>query len=177
MKTILISFLLVASAYANVDTTKSTFKWTGSKVTENHFGMVKLKSGNLSIKDGAITDATFIMDLDTLNVKDIKDEGTAKKLLGHLKSGDFLEVEKYPTATLKVTKVTASTMSGDLTIKNKTHPVTFNYTKKGNSVVGKMTFDRTKYGIVYNSGNFFKDLGDKLIKDEVTLDFNIRLKS
>ena len=33
--------------------------------------------------------------------------------------------------------------------------------------------DRTKWDIVYNSGNFFKDLGDKLILDEIEFDISL----
>ncbi len=175
MKTLLLSLLVATSVHANVDLAKSSFKWTGSKVTESHFGNVSLKSADLKVKEGKITDGNFVMDLNTLKVKDLSGS-TADKLLGHLKSGDFLEVEKYPTATLKLTKVTDKTMTGKLTIKGKTETVTFPYTKKGNKLTGTMKFDRTKFGIIYNSGNFFKDLGDKLIKDEVTLDFNVKLK-
>ncbi len=177
MKTLLISLLLVSSTFANVDTKNSTFKWTGFKLTENHYGNVKLKNAKIMMKEGKITSANFTMDLNSLTVGDIKDKGTAAKLAGHLKSSDFLEVGKYPTATLKVTKVTPKKMMGELTIKGKTETVTFPYTKKGNNLSGTMKFDRTKFGIIYNSENFFKNLGDKLIKDEVTLDFNVKIKS
>ena len=32
-----------------------------------------------------------------------------------------------------------------------------------------LTFDRTKYDVTYRSGNFFENLGDRLILDEVEL--------
>ena len=39
-----------------------------------------------------------------------------------------------------------------------------------------MSIDRTKWGIVYNSGNFIKDLAaNKIIKDEI--EFEIQLFS
>ncbi len=49
---------------------------------------------------------------------------------GHLKSGDFLEQETYPTATLKSTKITAKSgdkyeLVADLTLRGVTKPVTF----------------------------------------------------
>ena len=43
----------------------------------------------------------------------------------HLRTNDFFEVETYPTMTFKSTKVTESSLTGDLTIKNVTKPVTF----------------------------------------------------
>jgi polyisoprenoid-binding protein YceI len=50
---------------------------------------------------------------------------------GHLKSGDFLEEETYPTLSLKSTKITAKggdkfDLVADLTIKGITKSVTFN---------------------------------------------------
>lgn len=43
----------------------------------------------------------------------------------HLRTNDFFEVETYPTMTFKSTKVTETELTGDLTIKNVTKPVTF----------------------------------------------------
>ncbi|MEO8519056.1 MAG: YceI family protein, partial [Dermatophilaceae bacterium] len=43
----------------------------------------------------------------------------------HLKSADFFDVENNPAMTFKSTKVTNSSMEGDLTIKGVTKPVTF----------------------------------------------------
>ena len=43
----------------------------------------------------------------------------------HLKSADFFDVENNPAMTFKSTKVTNSSLEGDLTIKGVTKPVTF----------------------------------------------------
>lgn len=43
----------------------------------------------------------------------------------HLRTNDFFEVQTYPTMTFKSTKVTETELTGDLTIKNVTKPVTF----------------------------------------------------
>ncbi len=53
-----------------------------------------------------------------------------------LRSSNFLEADKYPTITYKSTKIEPKapdrgTMTGDLTIKGVTHPVTLNVTKYG----------------------------------------------
>jgi hypothetical protein len=67
--------------------------------------------------------------------------------------------------------------TGDLTIKGITHPVTFDaeVNLSGNNLKanGKMEVDRTLYDIKFRSGKFFSDLGDNLIYDTFTLDFNI----
>jgi len=43
----------------------------------------------------------------------------------HLRTNDFFEVEAYPTMSFKSTTVTETSLTGDLTIKNVTKPVTF----------------------------------------------------
>jgi polyisoprenoid-binding protein YceI len=58
------------------------------------------------------------------------------KLDEHLKSGDFFDAAKFPTATFKSTGVAAAgpnkfTVTGDLTIKDITRPVTLDVTLNG----------------------------------------------
>ena len=53
-----------------------------------------------------------------------------------LRASNFLEVDKFPTITFKSTKVEPKsadrgTLTGDLTIKGVTHPVTLNVVKYG----------------------------------------------
>jgi polyisoprenoid-binding protein YceI len=53
-----------------------------------------------------------------------------------LRSSNFLEVEKYPTITFKSTKIEPAgpdryTLTGDLTIKGNTRPVTLNVVRYG----------------------------------------------
>jgi polyisoprenoid-binding protein YceI len=53
-----------------------------------------------------------------------------------LRSSNFLEVDKYPTITFKSTKIEPAgqdryTMTGDLTIKGNTRPVTLNLVRYG----------------------------------------------
>lgn len=46
--------------------------------------------------------------------------------------------------------------------------------EKDNTYTGTLKIDRTKFGIVYNSENFFKDLvADKIINNEFDVTFKI----
>ena len=82
-----------------------------------------------------------------------------------LRSSNFLEVDKYPTITFKSTKVEAAgedryTMTGDLTIKGHTQPVTLAVIKYGEfndpmmghrigySAEGKI--NRKDFGLTFN---------------------------
>ncbi|MEZ4752390.1 MAG: YceI family protein [Bdellovibrionota bacterium] len=106
-------------------------------------------------------------------------EGDLKsRLTNHLRSEDFFNVDKHKIAKLKLTSLESSgkgtyKATGDLTIKGITKPVKFNMTEKGKLYEGEMTFDRTHYDIKYRSGSFIKNLGDKLIKDDVHLKFKL----
>ncbi len=86
---------------------------------------------------------------------------------GHLKSADFLELEKYPTLTLKSTKISSKggdnyEMVADLTIKGVTKPVTFDLEylgtnpsmQPGVTIAGfeaKADIDRRDFGINFNA--------------------------
>ena len=180
MKSFLFSLLTLITfsvSAAEIDTKESSFVWTGTKVTGKHFGKISVKSSKVDIKDGKLSGGEIIMDMNSITVDDMTGKWMTK-LLNHLKDDDFFTVSKFPTAKLVIKKVYGGKVDGELTIKGKTNPISFNYmmSKDKKKYTGKMTFDRTKYGIVYKSGNFFKDLGDKIIHDEVSIDYTLVVK-
>ena len=127
------------------------------------------------MEEGKLKSGEVVMDLTSFTVTDLQGEW-ADKLLGHLKSDDFFNVAKFPEAKLVFDSVENGFVRGQLTIKGKTHPVQFRVSEKDGKYTGVLKFDRTKFGMVYNSGNFFQDLGDKMIDDEVSLNFSVALK-
>ena len=168
-----LSFNLLA---ASVDLKKSSFKWKGTKITGFHEGNLNLKSASVKLKEnGNLETGKFEIDLNSLTVTDLKGEWAAK-FLTHIKSKDFFEVKTYPTAKLVINNDNGKSISGKLTIKGKTNPVRFNYTKSDKGISGILKFDRTKFDMIYGSGDFFKGLGDKTIHNEVNLHFNVIIK-
>lgn len=172
-------FVFSVSA-ADIDTSKSELKWTGTKVTGKHFGKVKFKEGELDFEDGKIEDGEFEVDMTSITVDDLEGEW-ADKLVGHLKNDDFFSVDKYKTAKLDIDKAVLKgdtyTFTGKLTIKGKTNPVSFDAKKVDDKKYsGKLVFNRTKWDIKYGSGSFFEGLGDKMIHDDVTLEYTLVLK-
>lgn len=122
-----------------LDTLNSRIEWKGFKVvkTDNtsHFGTIKFESGEVTVNQGKLESGKFVADMNSLTSVDLKDDAEQlNKLNGHLKSGDFFEVEKFPTASYEITKVSENTSGGDyntvlegnLTIKGITKPVQFN---------------------------------------------------
>lgn len=170
---ILIGILFSVSAMASVDLTKSEMKWECSKVgSTTHTGFVSFKSADLKMEKGIIKSGEFVIDMNSINDTDLQGEDKAK-LEGHLKSDDFFSVTKYPTAKFVIKSVHGNKVTGDLTIKDKTNSVTFEIKTDKKVTVGKVEIDRTKWGVVFNSGNFFKDLGDKVINDTIKFEFKI----
>ena len=100
----------------------------------------------------------------TVTVKSASITTGSEQRDGHLKTGDFLEVEKYPDIVFKVTKVTKKgdqyEVVGDLTIKDVTKEITLDYehsgvvvdpmgnTKVGGTLTG--TLNRSDWGLTWN---------------------------
>lgn len=170
-------FLLNASAFAaEIDLQKSSVSWKGSKITgAHHIGQISPKSSSLQLVEGVVSSGEVVFAMSSLTVGDLKGEWKAK-FLRHMQSPDFFDVVKFPTATLSLNTVTDGQAKGTLTIKGITQPITFPVQHDDGKYVGKATFDRTKFGITFGSGNFFEDLGDKLIHDEVDVEFTLVVK-
>ena len=195
-KTLGTSVVLIASIFSSlalsktltVDPAASELLWTGKKVTGQHNGKVQLKSGTVEVDKNALKAGQFEVDMTTLKVDDITDATNNAKLAGHLKSDDFFGVEKFPTATFKITGVkelkgskdATHEITGDLTIKGKTAPATFpaQVAIKGDEATmkGTLVVDRTKYDVRYGSGKFFQNLGDKVIYDNFDVALNLKTK-
>lgn len=188
---LLLSAIVILSAFKNptkpvtytVDAAKSTITWIGRKVTGSHNGTITLKSGSLNVDGKKVTGGSFVIDMTSIKNVDIKDAEGVAKLEGHLKADDFFGVTKFPTCNFVITKVAGNganvTVSGNLTIKGVTKPLSFPATVAVNAdgtvsaLAGKIIVDRTKYDIRYGSKSFFDSLGDKAIDDEFEL--NVKL--
>lgn len=184
LKTIAIALFVafgttVATAQTKkVNVEKSTIKWVGKKVTGEHTGTVNLKEGNLIFKGNKLAGGNFTVDMTSMTATDLSGDYKGK-LDGHLKSEDFFGTEKNPTSTLVFKKIAAKangvyTVTGDLTIKGITNPITFDLAVKGNTATTDLKIDRTKYGIKYNSKSFFDSIGDKAIYDDFELSVNLQ---
>lgn len=166
-----------------VDPSQSTVTWKGTKPTgDSHTGTVAVKQGKLAMTDGIITAGSFVLDITSLNVTDEgMDEESKAKLIGHLTTKDFFQVSQYPNAAFEVTSATADSLTGNLTIKDVTKSVTVPYFAQADGGVVKanasFSIDRTKWGVTFNSGNFFENLGEYLIDDAVSFDVKLLAKT
>ena len=104
---------------------------------------------------------------------------------GHLKSNDFFDMETYPEikfASTAVEKVDDDNyrVTGDLTIKDVTKPVTVDFEYTGTAVDpyqnqrigfdGSTTVNRKDWGVNWNTA---LDTGGVLVSEKVTLEFDV----
>jgi polyisoprenoid-binding protein YceI len=168
------------------DITQSQIDWTGTKPTGTHHGTFMLKDGNIIVDNSNVTGGKFDIDITSLKVND-PDTGTVRKLGGHLRSADFFDAEKFPTATFEITSIKPgvdSATTKDLVMKDATHTISGNLTMKGItkgltfpakvSVTGtsvttdaNFNIDRTQWGVDVAS------LKDKLISNTVNIGLHI----
>ena len=104
---------------------------------------------------------------------------------GHLKSNDFFDMEHYPEITFASTAVEQADaenyrVTGDLTIKGVTKPVTVDFEYSGSAVdpygntriglEGKTTVNRKDWGVSWNAA---LEAGGVLVGEKVTLEFEV----
>ena len=168
----------------------STLGWEGKAVTHGHVGTMQFNGGELLVKGNAVVGGSAVVDMKTMKATDIKEADSQAKFVGHMSGDDFFGAEKFPTSTFKIVTVTPikgaakdadnATITGDMTIKGVTQRLSFPAkvgVKDGvAAATGKVTIDRTKYGLKYGSKSFFDSLGDKAINDNFDLTFNVIAK-
>lgn len=173
-----------------IDTTTSTINWTGRKVTGEHKGTIKISKGEVNLDGEKIVGGKFDIDMKTIVDVDLTDPEWNTKLITHLKSADFFDIEKFPASKFEITSVAPFkdekkpglnfTVNGNLTMKDVTKGISFpGKINVSNGVVtaeAEFDVDRTDWGIKYGSGKFFDNLGDKMINDTFTLSFKINAK-
>ena len=186
----------------NIDVNKSELNWLGGLKynVKDHFGKISIKNGRFKIDENNSISGKLIVDMNSISNEDV-DSQWKQNLINHLKSEDFFNVKKFNTAIIEITssKIIEKLDNNNLkvqvdafliikSIKNKIRfyaEVDFDSPSK--SAKGKMIFDRNDFEIqyrsemhLYDSESFWNKIGssvspamDKIIKDNIEIDFNI----
>ena len=170
-----------------VDTGLSLVNWEGYKPGQyGHKGTIKLQSGKFKVKDGKPESGSFVIDMTSLESTDLADAPDKKaKLEGHLKSGDFFEVEKYPMGKFTMTEIAPLagnpaanyTIKGNLVMKDITKGIEIPakvmvVDGKATITTPEFTINRTDWDIKFASG-IAGAVKEQLIADDVKMSINL----
>jgi polyisoprenoid-binding protein YceI len=164
----------------------SKVNWIGFKPGGQHNGTVNLSPGGIIlVKNNQLVGADINIDLTTIANIDLADATYNAKLVGHLKSPDFFNVDTFPTANFKLTgliplqdSLYTHLAKGELTMKAITNPIEF---RAKISISGKsfaaesepFMLDRTLWHVNYGSKSIFKELKDSFINDEFSIQISL----
>ncbi|MBC1232641.1 YceI family protein [Listeria booriae] len=146
-------------------------------------GAFKSFSADLTLDPEDLTTANLSFTVDAASIDTRQEQRD-----GHLKSPDFFDVENHPSITFQSTNIVADgsneyKVTGDLTIRTITKPITFNVEYEGTSkdpMSGNMVagfegtgkFNRKDFELNYNA---VLETGGVLIGDEVKLNIQIEV--
>lgn len=159
---------------ADVIKDKSAIRFVGAKVTRDHKGEFRNFDGTVQYAGGQPQQVSFTIDLNSI-------ETDTENLTKHLKTADFFDVEKHPTATFTSTSLTAAPagspegvthmLQGTLDLhgvkKDVSIPVKTEQTADGLRATSEFTINRHDWGISY------KGMADDLIKDNVLIQLDL----
>jgi len=169
-----------------VEVERSAVRWRGTKFfgLGKHEGVAKLGSGELCMAGEELVGGSFSVDLTTIEVTDIAldDPVPRRRLREHLLGPDFFDTPNHPTARFVVTGAVRERrglyrVTGDLTMRGRTNPVTFfartePASADGLRAVSRFSVDRHKWGVSFRGST----LRDDLVDDEFWLELEIEAR-
>ena len=166
-----------------VNTNESTLTWSSSRIVgSDHTGTVPINEGLIVNEQDRFTGGQFTLDI--INFTENKNN---ERFMNHVRSADFFDVEQFPTAEFVITDMIPNgesdgnvfnvRVTGDLEIKGITNeiqfPATLELTDGTVKATASFTIDRTRWGIEFDSGSIFTDLGDRAIEDDIEFDLDL----
>ena len=161
-----------AGAQLSITPKNSKITFVGAKVTQSHEGGFTKFAGTVDLRE-PIEASTVEVTIDTASLY-----ADREKLTNHLKSPDFFDVAKYPSAKFRSTKIAKTdsghAITGNLTLHGETKSITFPATitrgaDGGLSSSAEFSINRQDFGISYAG------MPDDLIRDKVVIRLDLTL--
>ena len=154
-----------------INPSNSKIEFVGAKVTASHPGGFTDFAGKVDLAD-PVESSRIDITIQTASLFADKE-----KLTKHLKSPDFFDVEKFPTARFKSTEIKKDgeghTITGDLTLHGVTQrisfPATVSATDSEVTANAEFSINRKDFGITYPG------MPDDLIRDLVVIKLSLKL--
>ena len=152
-----------------------------------HFGMMTVRGHFAEVTSTGEIDpdhpeaSSLDVSINTVSIKTNNDQRDTD-----LRSSNFLEVDKFPTITFKSSRIEAAgqdryTMTGDLTIKDNTRPVTLTVLRYGEINDARMghrvafsaegEINRKDFGLTWNVA---LEAGGFLVSDQVKINLEVQ---
>ena len=137
--------------------------------------------GTISTPNGTIDGASVVATMKAASIDTRTEQRDA-----HLRSADFLDAESFPDVTFKSTKLNGTkekfTMTGDLTIRGTTRPVTLDVTYEGTGIdpwgnermgfAASGKIDRREFGLVWNQA---LETGGVLVSNDIKIQIDAQV--
>lgn len=172
----------MANSTWNIDTTHSSISFS---VRHMVFAKVRGRfsdwSGTLNLDPKKLENASAQVEIEAASI-----DTAAADRDTHLRSADFLNVEKYPKLTFKSTRVEAAgggkyRLRGDLTIRDLTHEVVLDVEYGGEAkdpwgnqrvaFMAKTSVERGDFGLTWNQA---LEAGGVLVGERVDIELEIQ---
>lgn len=151
-------------------------------MVSNVKGVFAKKSGTVTLDESDFTQSTVTVEIEADSVDTREPQRD-----NHLRSADFLDVEKFPLLTFRSSRIVPAgngfSLTGDVTIHGVTHPITlavdaptpamkdpWGGVRRGFEASGEL--NRKDFGLVYNQ---MLEAGGVLVGDKVKLSLEVEL--
>ena len=165
-----------------IDPTHSTIEFVAK-----HMMITTVKGRFAELEGTVVADETNLADSSVeVTMKAASIDTRSDQRDTHLRSPDFLDVETYPEVTFRSTRVEGTKdefqLTGDLTIRGVTRPITLDVTFEGEgkdpwggtraSFSAKGKFDRRDFGLTWNVA---LETGGILVSNEVKINIEAQV--
>jgi len=162
-----------------IDTAHSTVGFVArhAMVTKVRGSFTEFEGTAVVAEDLTQSTAAITIKVDSINTRNEQRDG-------HLRSNDFFDIENHPEISFVSTSVIPNgdvlSVTGDLTIKGTTKPVTIDFEFTGSATdpfgnervgfEGSVVVNRKEWGVNWNAA---LEAGGVLVSEKVTLEFDI----
>jgi polyisoprenoid-binding protein YceI len=168
-----------------IDPDASSIRWTGRNFLKLHTGTIAVREGQVELVGGRLAGGQVTIEMARIRCTDLEGSELHGVLIAHLHSDDFFDLARFPDASIRFQSVTPIQnaapggrnvrINAALTLLGQTHPVCFpamtGWDDAGRwGCQANLTIERTRWGMIYGSGRFFRRLGQHVVNDEIDLD-------